>query len=797
LFAVLLGEFSDPEYTGIDGKPTRDAAQQKSPSQRDAAEPAKSPAPLTSNVNAPETILPEVPGAANIAPAMIASPSPTPVMPEAVQPAPEPVEEPSPAAQLPVDPLPNLEATREPRPSMRASRLSVSTPVRATSASRALPIADHQAVAGPKQRLGLNPPPMEVETESFATATTPSVTASRLPDWMPARATSASRALPIADHQAVAGPKQRLGPIPPPMEVETELLAKATSPAPEQVSSSKPAPPPAPEIQAAAELPIEQPAIAAAEIARPAQKTEQTQIGPAALRPSASATSARRTTRPATPHKFTALAPVPLRRSQPVHQQQFAAAIPMPQHEDPSSVSAPAQSTQLPPIAAAPVPKPVKAQSSSTVQVEQPTDRRESIAVQSAPVIDGAPSTPAETATSLTPAPARRKDERTARPTPAPAATEPSLPSTTKMIAPVPAPVEPAPTAPERKHRPLPRLPSQPEKNATPPPTSSSEPAVKRMVWPVITMEGRSRPSPQAAQIRESTPMAADFAVRVVAPNMRETGELAFTASLTPLPSETPHTSAQRSAVEHHEPANHPAQQLEHSEPSHAISNAEPKLATSSATSSDGRPAPRPAPARARFEEPSPATAHSSALATPIRIAVQTPANAPSQAPQSAPAKAVEAPEPTVRTTLETEPQTLKQAGPAREIRLELGTNDARVEVKLSDRAGELKVAVRTPDSHLAERLRADLPALSSRLEDSGLRADTWRPSAVAYGETRSTHEVSTANAGGQQQDADSRQQGREQRQRQGEPRHPRAVEENEQPKEKGKDFEWFLSATH
>jgi hypothetical protein len=366
------------------------------------------------------------------------------------------------------------------------------------------------------------------------------------------------------------------------------------------------------------------------------------------------------------------------------------------------------------------------------------------------------------------------------------------------MIAPLPAPVEPAPTAPERKQRPLPQPSSEPEKNATPAPSSTSEPEVKRMVWPVVTMGGRTRPSLQAEPLHEGTPMPADFAVRVVAPSVRETGELAFTASLTPLPSETPFASAQRSAVEHHEPANHPPQQLEHSEPSPAPSNTESKPATSSAASSASRPAPRPTSARAHSEEPAPAIAHPSAPATPIRIAVQMPANGPSQTPQSAPGKPAEAPEPTVRTTLETEPQTLKQAGPAREIRLELGGNDARVEVRLSDRAGELKVAVRTPDSHLAERLRADLPALSSRLEDSGLRAENWRPSAVAYGETRSTHEVSTANTGGQQQDADSRQQGREQQQqqRQGEPRPPRAVEENEQPKEKGKDFEWFLSAT-
>jgi hypothetical protein len=307
------------------------------------------------------------------------------------------------------------------------------------------------------------------------------------------------------------------------------------------------------------------------------------------------------------------------------------------------------------------------------------------------------------------------------------------------------------------------------------------------MVWPVVTMEGRTRPSAPIAPIHENTVAPEDVAVRVVAPSARETGELAFTASLTPLPADTPSsdahaspaTPAQRPAVEHRLP----------SEPAPAPSATESKPAAPSPSTS--RPAPRPEPARTHSDEPATPIVRQTAPTSPIHTLV----NAPAQSRESAPAKAAEAPDATPRTTLETEPQTAKQAGPAREIRLEMGSADARVEIKLSERAGELKVAVRTPDTHLAERLRADLPALSSRLEDSGLRAETWRPSAVSAGEARNTHEVSTANSGGQPQDADSHQQGREQ-QRQDEPRRPRVVEENEQPKEKGKDFEWFLSAT-
>jgi hypothetical protein len=149
---------------------------------------------------------------------------------------------------------------------------------------------------------------------------------------------------------------------------------------------------------------------------------------------------------------------------------------------------------------------------------------------------------------------------------------------------------------------------------------------------------------------------------------------------------------------------------------------------------------------------------------------------------------------PELRTAREIEPVSAKPTTPAREIRLELVAGEGRVEVKLSEKAGELKVAVRTPDSHLADRLRSDLPALSSRLEERGLRAETWQPSQAVTGELRKTNEAAAANNGGLHEDAPG-QQGREQ-QREGEPRRQPVLPEDEQPKEKRKDFEWFLSAT-
>jgi Flagellar hook-length control protein FliK len=138
------------------------------------------------------------------------------------------------------------------------------------------------------------------------------------------------------------------------------------------------------------------------------------------------------------------------------------------------------------------------------------------------------------------------------------------------------------------------------------------------------------------------------------------------------------------------------------------------------------------------------------------------------------------------------EPMRAPGSTPAKEIRLELAGGDGRVEVKLSDQGGELKIAVRTPDSHLAERLRDHLPTLSSRLAEAGVHSETWHPSAAGAAWQEARH-VTTASHG-DQTDTPPERRGQEQG-REGQPRRQNPTTEFEQPKEKGKDFEWFLSA--
>ena len=71
----------------------------------------------------------------------------------------------------------------------------------------------------------------------------------------------------------------------------------------------------------------------------------------------------------------------------------------------------------------------------------------------------------------------------------------------------------------------------------------------------------------------------------------------------------------------------------------------------------------------------------------------------------------------------------VKSTEPLKELSLQVGNqNQERVEVRMVQRGGELHVAVRTGDTNLAHGLREGISDLVSRLEETGFRADTWRP---------------------------------------------------------------------
>lgn len=66
----------------------------------------------------------------------------------------------------------------------------------------------------------------------------------------------------------------------------------------------------------------------------------------------------------------------------------------------------------------------------------------------------------------------------------------------------------------------------------------------------------------------------------------------------------------------------------------------------------------------------------------------------------------------------------------ARDILVQVTVEDSRkVEVQVGEKAGEVRVAVRTADPELNQSLRAELGSLVSRLETAGYRADSFAPS--------------------------------------------------------------------
>ena len=233
-----------------------------------------------------------------------------------------------------------------------------------------------------------------------------------------------------------------------------------------------------------------------------------------------------------------------------------------------------------------------------------------------------------------------------------------------------------------------------------------------------------------------------------------------------------------------------------------------PKAATAPAAA--GEPAPavkRPEAAEAADDERRPAVPPQPKAETRVEVQPQTEGDASLQPVPPAAVRDAASPAATPeRSSAATGTETARPAEPPqpsnlpelkqttlRDIRFEVNGPDRRVEVRLTERAGEVEVSVRTPDSRLAADLRENLPLLSSRLEQTGFRSEGLaHDGGLAAGAQR--HDVrQTAESG----TGDPGQGSREPGERQGEGQHqqrPRTPEEIRDSKSKGKDFSWFLS---
>jgi len=159
--------------------------------------------------------------------------------------------------------------------------------------------------------------------------------------------------------------------------------------------------------------------------------------------------------------------------------------------------------------------------------------------------------------------------------------------------------------------------------------------------------------------------------------------------------------------------------------------------------------APLPAGARSEHAEGN-LTAHADPPGTPAgthHMPVPEPAYAPAAArePETGNAMSVSrTPVPPsnagVRVPETAAPMT-PATGPARDIALRLNASDnSAVEVRLSERAGEVHVAVRSADPSLTESVRARLPELVDRLNARGFETEIWRPEQPAAAERGGSH---------------------------------------------------------
>jgi hypothetical protein len=105
--------------------------------------------------------------------------------------------------------------------------------------------------------------------------------------------------------------------------------------------------------------------------------------------------------------------------------------------------------------------------------------------------------------------------------------------------------------------------------------------------------------------------------------------------------------------------------------------------------------------------------------AAPASATQDAPPSAPAQTSNVAPPAQVEPPEPAVQPV-------------SRDLSLHLGDGPHGVDIRMAERAGEIKVTVHTPDRDLADSLRADLPDLVGKLRQTGFQGEVWRPAAGA-----------------------------------------------------------------
>jgi hypothetical protein len=124
------------------------------------------------------------------------------------------------------------------------------------------------------------------------------------------------------------------------------------------------------------------------------------------------------------------------------------------------------------------------------------------------------------------------------------------------------------------------------------------------------------------------------------------------------------------------------------------------------------------------------------AAVTPVTAGAGASLASYGQGPETQPGAALPAAEPSetsppspVEAKWIAEAQPKSAAAPVKDIALQVSQPGAqKVDIRVVQQSGEVRVAVRTGDSDLAHGLQDGLSDLVGRLQDTGYRAEAWRP---------------------------------------------------------------------
>ena len=345
-------------------------------------------------------------------------------------------------------------------------------------------------------------------------------------------------------------------------------------------------------------------------------------------------------------------------------------------------------------------------------------------------------------------------------------------------------------------------------------PTAAPAPQPAPVFRPADLLPAGSRPAPEPpaptvpaeaapASPAESLIPGAGTQVRVLGTSTPDRDEVAFALQVKPMP--TPEGTAQ-----HPSPAALPAAEGREPTPTPVQPGGVPvpdPAASQKRASLPDEPDQTPAragrerhPDAASLERPGPPAGATTGKMNPqaspdAQVRTETAPHRP-QATEAAEAKPVRPQD--VQEVMDgaAKPEALK-APEVRDMKFEVTGGQQRVEVRLSERAGEVKMTVRTADEPLANTLRENLPALSARLAESGFKSEAWHPAASSTNELRHTAESGARGVShdtNQDADAQPRQQDRQAPDGAAQ-RRPKSPQEVAPQKEKGKDFSWLMSS--